>query len=804
MPLMCCNCRRENRDIARYCDGCGKDLEAISVENVKNQFNKATILDFIEELVIYQDMDYRVSWINRAMEEALNMKNEDVTGQKCYEVFLKQKEPCKDCPVPELKKNGKPQKKEISTAGHVWRLNSEPVNHNGNMVGIIKIITEITDLKDREAQLKEINEQLNYALECGKSCVWIWNVITGELNISTHIKEIFGYSENEVNSIYKWKNIIHPHDVKRIYKNLRKYIKGTIPCYENEYRILCKEGGYKWILDRGKILKRTGDGKPLSVLGIGIDITERKKSEEEKLNLEGRLKETEERLRCAVEGAGSGIWEWNVVTGRISYSWQLKELFGYENDELKDTIEEWDNKIHPDDKKRVYEELQKHFDGQKPFYQCEYRFLCKDGSYKWLIAIGRVISGTDDGKPLRMVGIASDMTDSKRNDEYRIGLEEKLQSMRRLESLKRMAGGIAHDFNNLLAIIMLNGELLLDSPSLKPQECEHIKNIIHTAERGTKLSEQMLFYSGKIFFHGQNIDLAKIINDMLPLIKSSIFEKIELKLNIPLELPFIKSDVIHINQIIMNIIANASEAIGDNPGVISISAGTFECDENYIKDACMAIENPHGPYVFIEVGDTGHGMDKETIKHIFDPFFTTKFTGRGLGLASVFGIVKANKGTVKVRSTPGEGSVFTLIFPAIPALSYGEKNKKKKRQKKNNAILIVDDESLLCATGKVFFEGKGFQVFTAGNGKEALDIYKEKKGKISCILLDLVMPVMDGEETIKELNRLKCDIPVVVLSGYNEEVVMERFSGQDISGFVKKPYSMKALYEKVMEIIGEN
>jgi two-component system, cell cycle sensor histidine kinase and response regulator CckA len=263
---------------------------------------------------------------------------------------------------------------------------------------------------------------------------------------------------------------------------------------------------------------------------------------------------------------------------------------------------------------------------------------------------------------------------------------------------------------------------------------------------------------------------------------------------------------LQIQQIIMNLIINASESIGERSGIIYITTGLVECDREYLDEAQMQTDLKEGDYVFLEITDTGCGMDKATLSKIFDPFFSTKFTGRGLGLAAVQGIIRGHKGIIKVYSEPGKGTTFKVLLPAakysiIEEVSSTIQKKEEEVFKGSGTILLVDDEESIRSLCRTMLERMGFNVFSAAEGMEALDIFRKYKNQIACVLLDLTMPHMDGEETFKEMRLIRPDIPIIMSSGYNEQDVVNRFLGKGISGFIQKPYHLSTLVEVLKKVV---
>jgi PAS domain S-box-containing protein len=393
-----------------------------------------------------------------------------------------------------------------------------------------------------------------------------------------------------------------------------------------------------------------------------------------------------------------------------------------------------------------------------------------------------------------------------RVEEQRRNLEEQIQYAQKLESLGVLAGGIAHDFNNLLMSILGNADLaLMDTPESSPaRSC--LEEIEKASQRAADLCNQMLAYSGKGRFVVQKVNLVEILEEMAHLLKVSISKKAVLEYHYIENLPAIEVDVTQLRQIIMNLIINASEALGEETGRISLDVGVMDCDRAYLEETYLDDHLAPGKYVYLQVADTGCGMDEETLENLFDPFFTTKFTGRGLGLAAVLGIVRGHRGAIEVESTKGEGATFRVLFPAIKdtAPSVNKPQAAHNSWQGQGVILLVDDEKQVLSVGKKMLERFGFEVLTATDGQEAIKVFQENRHSIVCTLLDLTMPEMDGQETFRKIRRIQADARIILCSGYNEQEVAEKFAGEKLSGFLQKPYHITSLQKKIQEVLKES
>jgi len=529
------------------------------------------------------------------------------------------------------------------------------------------------------------------------------------------------------------------------------------------------------------------------------DITERKRVEE-------ALRESEERFRSLIQSSSDII----VIldqNGLITYeSPSMEQILRYPAGEMigKNPLDY----MHPGDIGGVVKALSEVFEDVNPGIPTEFRFKRADGTWVYLEAIGNNL--IDYAGINGVVITARDITERKKAEELKLDMERRLLHAQKLESLGVMAGGIAHDFNNLLMAILGNLDLARLDLSPVSRSRPFIDQALVAARRAADLTNQMLAYSGKGRFDLKPFDLSELVQEMAHLLKASISKTVTLNLQMDGDLPSIVADPSQIQQIIMNLIVNASEAIGDHPGVVAISTGSLDCDQGYLQRSRLKEKPAPGAYVFIEVRDTGCGMDEETKDRLFDPFFTTKFTGRGLGMAAVLGIVSGHKGAIMVESEPGRGATIRVMFPAS---DLGEPVKGKKPGVSamegegaamgpiSGTVLVADDEDMVRDLCKSMIERLGYKVMTACDGEEAVKIFRENASEIVCVILDLTMPRLDGMAAFDELRHIKADVKVILSSGYDEREATERFTGKGLAGFIKKPYQLSILRAELGRVL---
>jgi len=400
------------------------------------------------------------------------------------------------------------------------------------------------------------------------------------------------------------------------------------------------------------------------------------------------------------------------------------------------------------------------------------------------------------GKTQYHVSVDRDITEERRH-------QEQMEHTQRLESLGVLAGGIAHDFNNILAAIMGNASMAAKKTIGQADTTKHLKRIESASQRAAELCRQMLAYSGKGKFVVRPINLSLMLRDISKLLEVSVTKFAELHVDLAAELPAVQADVTQLQQVIMNLVINASDAIGEQSGSITLRTGikrveAGQCEQTYTGELLN-----EGEYVFLEVSDTGCGMDAEIRKKLFDPFYSTKFTGRGLGMSAVLGIVRGHHGAIIVESEPGEGSCFRVLLPVFSgAVGAGLAEEDEAVDWcPTGTVLVVDDEEVVRETAAMMLEDIGFQTLAAVDGIEALEIYREHSDEIALVLLDMTMPRMDGHSCFEQLRIINPQVRVVLSSGYNEKNVTHVFADNELAGFVQKPYRLATLRAKLREAL---
>ena len=399
--------------------------------------------------------------------------------------------------------------------------------------------------------------------------------------------------------------------------------------------------------------------------------------------------------------------------------------------------------------------------------------------------------------------ISRDVTQVKRDEAEKREFARRLQETQKLESLGILAGGIAHDFNNLLTIILGNANLarLEVATSSKAREC--LNRIETTSLRAAELCKQMLAYSGKGIFVVRRIDLSRLVSETAELLRLSITKKARLQLDLTPTLPPVLADATQLQQILMNLVINASDAIGNKDGLIRLHSGLARIDRKSVLKFSPPTDIPDGEYVFLEVTDNGCGMAPEVRDKIFDPFFSTKFAGRGLGLAAVLGIVRGHRGAITVESQPGQGSTFRLLLPSVegPVDEISRPLGPNTAWTGQGTILLAEDEEAVRTTTAGLLAAGGFKVDPAENGKVAIQKFRAAPGLYQAVLLDLTMPNGDGEDAFHEIKRIRPNTPVLMMSGFSPQAVLDRFTGKGLNGFIQKPFLAEDLITAIRKVL---
>lgn len=516
------------------------------------------------------------------------------------------------------------------------------------------------------------------------------------------------------------------------------------------------------------------------------DVTERKAVQE-------ALALSEERFRLVAQATNDVIWDWRLESDLGWWNEAVERVFGYAPSMLEPSPESWTSRIHPEDRARVQDGIQAVIDGNETRWRDEYRFLRADGSEAIVIDRGFVIRN-EMGRAVRMVGSMVDVTERRQ-------LNEQLQQSQKLEAVGHLTGGIAHDFNNLLTILVGNSEMLA-SALLEDENLRSMAEMsLSAAERGAELTSRLLAFSRKQALEPKNIDVNKLLSDILELLKRTIPEKVEFKF-IPdkcLKLAFI--DAGQLETAVLNLVINARDAMPDGGWLTIETANTF-LDTEYTR---LNAEVTSGHYVLLSISDTGTGMPAEVVEKAFDPFFTTKEAGKGsgLGLSMVFGFLKQSGGHIKIYSEEGYGTTVKLYIPIATSREVHSTNIAPRDQPLigNEHILLVEDDDLVRQHVASLLKSFGYHVTEANSGPKALQILKEKSD-ISLLFTDVVMPGgMSARDLSNSAQSLYPEIKTLFTSGYTENAIAYRNLLDSDAKFLRKPYRSAILAKLIREIL---
>lgn len=771
--------------------------------------NLMSIFEAMEDHIYVVDADGSIVYGNSALERDFG----PCAGHRCYEYLNGTEEPCAFCHLPEVLA-GKTVHSERSFArtGKTYDVMETPLKYSEGVTKLT-LFRDITHRKLAEEKLNRANRELSREVEARKSAedeltrtvsllkATLESTADGILVVDTKGR-IVGYNErfkelwripehvllsqnDDVLLAYVRDEISNPEEFMEQVRNLYRH-----PEEESLDTLKFKD---RRVFERYSRPQRVGSDVTGRVWSFR-DITEQKRAED-------ALRRSRELLNAIVEGTSDAVIAKDSQLKFILFNSTAARLTGknpdealgrdeflfFSNEEAQACIE-MDRSLMTHPRTVTFEEKLVLGGERKIFLTTKGTLFDKEGS-----ATG-------------IFGISRDITDFKRMEEERLEMERRLLHSQKLESLGVLTGGIAHDFNNLLMVILGSLELTeLKLPPHSPAQ-RNLQDAMKACETGSRLISQMLDYAGKGRFVLRSTDLNNLVHDNVSLFRTSIAKNVELVISTTPELPTINADEEQIRQVIMNLIINAAEAIGNGPGVITVGTGVVDCNDEYLNLSRVEEKPPAGRFVFLEVSDTGCGMNDETVARLFDPFFTTKFLGRGLGMSAVLGIVRTHGGAIFLESKAGKGTVFRILFPALgeTASDLHETPVPQRRQENGGSwtglVLVVDDEENVRELCMEILEYFGFTTIGAGDGAEALRIFSEHASEIGLVILDMTMPHMDGLTAFHALREIRSDVDVIISSGYSEENVAGRFGGDRPSGFIQKPFNVEALHQKISEV----
>ena len=643
------------------------------------------------------------------------------------------------------------------------------------------IVRDMTEQKRAQQALQQSKDQIAMVLQGSQLGFWDWKISTGEVVRNEHWAEMLGYTLPEIKfTVKNWDTLIHEDDRASAWKSINDHLEGRTPMHSAEYRMRCKDGQWKWISDKAKIVEYTADGKPVRICGTHQDITERKQVEAER-----------EQLLAAIEQSGEIVVITNAK-GSIQYvNRAFEKVTGYSREEVLGQ--------NP--------RILKSGEQDESFYRQLWETISGGDTFQ-----GKMINKRKDGRIYTEDATISPVFDiggqivnyvaAKRDITAQLQLQAQLIQAQKMESVGRLAGGVAHDFNNLLSVILGYTEMALDQ--IDPSDPLHgdLQEILNAGRRSADITQQLLAFARKQTIVPKVLDLNEVVGSMLKMLQRLIGEDISLSWMPGSILGQVKIDPSQLDQLLANLCVNSRDAI-TGVGKLIIATKMAHLDETY----CANNKGSYpGDYVHLVVCDDGCGMEKETLDKVFEPFFTTKGIGKGtgLGLATVYGIVKQNNGFINVQSEPGLGTTFNIYLPVhiAEAGDIQEKAATEIELSHGETVLIVEDEIAVLELTKIMLARLGYTVLIAGTPGEALLLVEEYGDKIHLLITDVVMPEMNGRDLARQLKIITPGIKTLFMSGYTSDIIAHRGILDEGVDFIKKPFSSRDLATKVREVLG--
>jgi PAS domain S-box-containing protein len=608
--------------------------------------------------------------------------------------------------------------------------------------------------------------------------IWEGDPVTLRFSfVSEQAERITGYPIQAWLAQDFWVEHVHPSDRDWVVELCKKASEAGEP-HALEYRMIAADGSVVWLRDVVSVDME--DGRAIRSHGVMVDVTERRRAEEARLTAEMRLRTVVANAPVVLFAVDAG--------GTIT----LCEGRGLESVGIDPATAV--GRSYRDQHAQIRESIGLALAGQSFCRNVTIRGRTFETSYSAL--------HDEAGERQGVIGVGTDVTERLKAQGDRDRLEAEVRHAQKLESLGVLAGGIAHDFNNMLTSILGNADLTLVNMPRSAQGRAHLERIRDAGRRLSALTHQLLAYSGKATFVVEALDLSRLVEEMEHLLAVGVSKKGVLRYELAHDLPAVDGDSSQIGQVVMNLVTNASDALGESSGSIALRTGVMDVHREDLSQAYIFDDCAEGLYAFLEVQDSGAGMDAETQGRIFDPFYTTKSSGRGLGLAVVLGIVRSHRGAVSVCSEPGEGTTFRVLIPC----SQAEPARKREQPGSTLAwrgaerVLVVDDEPDVRELTETMLRHLGLQVLTAVDGQAALDLLRAHANEVDLVLLDLTMPGLGGTEVLEQIERIRRDLPVVLMSGYNEGY-SARGCADRIAGFLQKPFSSEQLGQLLRSVL---
>jgi PAS domain S-box-containing protein len=656
----------------------------------------------------------------------------------------------------------------------------------------MSMASDVTERKKSEKRIEEAAWRLELATASASLGVWDWNVKDNVMVWDDQMMALYGHTRQTFpGGIEAWQNGLHHDDREATWEACQSALRGDSE-WNHEFRIMRPDGAVRCIKANGEVLWGQ-DGSPVRMLGINRDITERKENEI-------LIKEKELLFRESQQAAMVGSYKCDFIAGKWESTEVLDTIFGIDADYVR-SIQGWLNIVHPDDRDMMDRYLMEEVISNRKTFSKEYRIIRQnDGEIRWVDGRGKA-EFDNAGNILSLIGTIQEISERKKAENEKAKLESQLHQAQKMESIGSLAGGVAHDFNNKLSVILGYAQLAQMVAGPESEVYSHLQEVCKAAESSADLTRQLLAFARQQTIVPKMLDLNETITGMFKMLNRLIGENIHLDWQTKSDLWPINFDPSQIDQILANLCVNARDSVSEN-GKITIETENCTINESYVTRHPYVVE---GDYVKIAVSDNGCGMNKETIDRIFEPFFTTKEEGKGtgLGLATVFGIVKQNNGFINVYSEPGIGTTFTLYIPRYlgKTKQIGPEGPTIPTPRGLETILLVEDELGLLNMAAMILTRQGYTVLSANSAKEALRLAQENAGRIDLLITDVIMPEMNGKELTHALQSRNPQLKSIFMSGYTADVISQHGVLEEGVNFIQKPFALPDLAHKVRDVL---